>query len=229
MHPGHGMNARNRQHIGRQLALLVCCSAIFIGCDNGEQKEVGASAPDNVRRTFNRLRELHENKAYLEMEKWIEPGAANGVVDLLMAVDQLLAANEAAIETLRETCPRADINRFDLSELANCLGLFSRKIEVVNIRMGNNAATMNVQVADRLPLEQLVFVRYQDRWVYQPGRQLPELTPVIVRLADALNRLTEEMSGRALDREQVAELYRLHIGAKLKEVRELDKPSSSDE
>jgi hypothetical protein len=225
------MNPRNRWSISRWLIVAICCSTMFIACDN--DGEAGSATIFNTefaspRPTFFQLRKLHENKAYLAMDKYIEHASADAVVDLLMAVDQLLVANDAAIDTLRKACPKANLSRFDLSELANRLGLFSTNIQIINTQTDDQKALLVVQVADRLPLEQLEFARSKGRWIYQPGQQLPELTPIIIRMAKGLDRLTEEMTGRSLNRDQVADLYRLHIGSELKEIRELGKASAGE-
>jgi len=139
------------------------------------------------------------------------------VIDLLMVVDELLAANAGARQAIREACPQIDLAPFDMSALQNeYLDLFSRDVQVVRLDESDDQGTATVQLGSRLPLAHLHFQKQQGRWIYVPGETTPELVGRLREIARAWDRLTLVVSQRSHTPEEIMHEYRLRIQPKLR-------------
>jgi hypothetical protein len=179
-------------------------------------------SPVTVHQTFDCLRAWHAAGAYQAMRPYLDPSACEEVLDLLVALDGLLAANAGAQDAVRRACPQADAARLDLSYLEQYMGLFSRGTTFLREIQKDDRTTVITQIGDRLPLEELQFrrehVRGQPgRWVYVPGRSVPGLVQLLREMTRALDQITLVMSdARDVAPEKVMDEYRIRVVAKLR-------------
>ncbi len=206
--------------------LVLASSLIFlpVGCrreSNHEQAGSSGASSLSVAETFAELRVLHERRAYGGIRAYMPADQGEPVIDLLMAVDRLLAGNEAALAAIRKACPSFPVERFDLSPITDRLGLFSRNLRLIEVKENGTQATVTVQNGERLPLEYLEFVRQADRWLYQPGPPGPRIVPHLSQMTDALNRLARSVAERPMSREEIENEYLLNVRPLLRRIREL--------
>jgi hypothetical protein len=180
--------------------------------------------PMSLRQTYDRLREWYASRSYLAMWSYVDPARRDELMDLLMAMDELLSANAATLRSIQASCPGIDARAFDLSSVADHLGLFSRRIEVIEEQAGAQVGVLTVQVAGRLPLVPLEFRKEDGRWVYDPGTTLPEMTNIIRQMADAMNRVAFVVSMGPRTREEIGEEFRCRISPKLEQISALHPP-----
>jgi len=192
------------------------------GCERGAtSSEPPVSScvdePTSLHETFDCLREWYARGSYTAMRPYIDPTCRDDVIDLLIAVDELLAANAGALGAIREACPRIDLTLFDMSALQNeYLDLFSRDVRVIRLAESDGRGTVTVQIGPRLPLAHLRFQQRQGRWIYVPGETAPELVGRLRGIARAWDRLTLVVSARPHSAEEIMHEYRLRIQPKLK-------------
>ena len=177
------------------------------------------AAPAGLVETYEQLRGDHARGAYQSMRPYIDPQHREDVIDLLVAVDELLAANTGAQEAIRRACPTVAAERFDLSMVADNLELFSRDARLIRAEEQGDRGTVTVQIADRVPLVHLRFERRQGRWIYLPGQWDAPIIPTVREVAGALNRIAVVVSSGPRAPEDIESEYRFRIGPKLRQVR----------
>ena len=213
-------------HVVRMpIPLAAACILAWLslsGCERGDAASDQpvpscADGPATLRDTFDCLREWYALGSYTTMRAYIEPTRCDDVIDLLIVVDELLAANAGARQAIQEACPQINPALFDMSALQNeYLDLFSRDMEVVRLDESDGKGTVTVQVGNRLPLAHLRFQKRQGRWIYVPGETSPELVGRLREIARAWDRLTLVVSQRPHSPEEIMHEYRLRIQPKLK-------------
>ncbi len=112
------------------LAGLIAFAACFPGCDRSDPF-FSSDGPSqlSLRQTFDYLRQCRLAGDYSALRPHIDPGGRDGVVDLLVAVVELMLANTAALEAMKRSCPDVEVQPYDLSFFQNKLELLSRDVE----------------------------------------------------------------------------------------------------
>ncbi len=195
---------RTRFATGRLVGAWIAVAAAGpLGCrEPGDQApftETCPGPPKDVRQTFDCLRAWHERGSYAAMRPYLDPDTSEDLVDLLVAMDELTAANAGAQAAIRRTCPETDPARYDLSYLQQYLAFFSKDVEYVREKDKGNEAVVFVQIGGRMPLQELQFRRHREgrspsRWVYVPGGQVGQLAPLIRDVAGALSQIALVLS-----------------------------------
>ncbi len=214
------------------LAGTVSSTLLILACDRKAPGPCQASSvpqgpPLSLRQTYDRLRDWHAKHSYLAMLPHMDPDSRDEVIDLLMAMDELLAANAGAQLAISKACPGIEAERFDLAaQLADSLELFSTHIEFISDRRDGDRGTVTVQIAGRVPLTHINFRRRAGHWVYLPGPVGRDLIPITRAITGALNRIALVVSAGPRTREEIEAEYRLRIGRKLKRIGQLTAPGS---
>ena len=173
--------------------------------------------PKEIRETYDCLRAWHSRGAYGAMRPYLEPETAEGLIDLLVAMDDLMAANAGAQAAIHRACPGMDPSRYDLSYLDQYMTFFSKNVEYIRERDKGDRAEVIVQVGGRMPLEELEFRRYREGrgpswWVYVPGSDMAQITPLIREVAAALKQITIVLSAsKQATPEQVGDEFEIRI------------------
>jgi hypothetical protein len=197
--------------------LSLCCVLVPAGCNRQKVDPLAATAAKltSPRAVYDQLRQWHVAHSYQNMMPWISPAARDDVLEQLVAVDELMAANTSAQVAITQSCPDVDPRPFDMSAMTNFLGLFSRDSEFIDEKIEGDTATVTVQVAGRLPLTYLDFQRYEGRWVYLPGESVEDLAPGIRLLAKGLSRFATVVAAGACSPEKIASEFRYRVVPKL--------------
>ncbi len=190
------------------------------------QAPAAPAAPVTLLETFQHLRELHQDRSYGPMRQYLDGAAGRDTIDLLMAVDELLANDAGARYSLKAASPGVDLQPYDHSRIADHLGLFSRQVRVVKSAEREGRGALTLQIFDcsgsepvaRLPLETLAFERRQGRWMYLPDTQEPGVADLVREMARSLRDISRVASAGNLNSKQVAREYYLRLGPLLREM-----------
>jgi hypothetical protein len=181
--------------------------------------------PKSLRETFDFLREAHRRKSYLALRPYLDPAERDVTIDLLTAVDELLAANAAAQQAVARAAPLAPREQWDVSaKVLDTLELFSREVHVVGQREDPTGQTGEIWVliAGEPPPVTARFVRRNGHWVYSPGTGGAALVQAYRGLTRALERVARAVaSAGTLTPEQVEYEYRLRLEPQLRQMRTL--------
>jgi len=151
------------------------------------------------------------------MRRYIDPASRDDGMDLLIVVDELLAANAGARQAIQESCPQIDPAIFDMSAIQNeYLDLFSRNMEVIRVDERDGRGTVTVQIGHRMPLMSLSFQRQRGHWVYVPGETTPELVVRLREIARAWDQMTLVIVSRPHTADEIMHEYRLRIQPRLR-------------
>jgi hypothetical protein len=129
------------------------------------------------------------------------------VLELVLAVDQLIAAEDVLQEALRATIGEGSAERFrQRRQVANIIGPFSRDVEIISERSEAEQAEVMIQVAGRVPLERVDLVRPGSNWLIRTDDPIPGLAAALSELAAVTRRFASDvvrgrMKAEALERE----------------------------
>lgn len=210
--------ARSSLWLAAIVAALAIAACDRDGCSQWDASLPLEDAPLPLRETCDHLRELLARRAYLAMRPYIDPEHRDDVIDLLVAMDELLAANAAAQAAIRQACPEIDPRPFDMSAMVNQLELFSRDLQIVSLEEDGDRAWVVLLIADQVPYERAQFERRDGRWVYLPGPGARDLTSMTRAIAEALGRVAFVVSQGPHTPEQIQAEYRLRVGRRLQDV-----------
>jgi hypothetical protein len=172
--------------------------------------------PLSLSDTFHQLRACAATRSYRAMGPYIEPASRDEVIELLIAVDELLMANEAALQAAKRACPEMDVRAFDLSAMADDLDLFSRNVTYVACEELGDRGVVTASVSGRLPLDSIDFIHRGDYWMYDPGPSSPGMASTIREIARALNRIAFVLSKQSVTIDDVRAEYRLRVSPKIR-------------
>jgi hypothetical protein len=214
---------------GRACLLWVAILPLLSGftCQSGNSRPVMADSdlpsgpPKSLRETFDHLRDAYQRRAYLALRPYMDPAHRDQAIDMLLAVDNLLAANSAVLKVLECVSPQTPRARLDISGVITAnLEIFSKEVEVLSQHEDREAgrATLTIEIAGTPPPVDVHFRLREGHWVYVPGsaggaemiQALRELTKALERVARSL-----AVSGNASP-EQALKEYQLFVLPKLR-------------
>jgi len=168
--------------------------------------------------TVRQMSALRTARRYVELRRFIEPERASKVIEFLLAMDELLAANDVVREAVRERLGARPAVGWDLDVLKDRQGLFSPVIRVVDERVEGSDATVTVQVADRVPLETVRLRRLEGRWTYCPMSEVGELPRALRGLSRALRRVALAVKAGPITEEGIRAEFRVRVLPQLKNI-----------
>jgi hypothetical protein len=146
------------------------------------------------------------------MEGLVVEDRRDELIDALLGVDQLLAANRRLKELVQERIGAEAAPWWDLSSVENGLGPFSRDVEVVIVQVDESHASLTIQVAKRVPLMEVEFVRQPPGpWRYVPDPPIPGMAEQLRELARNLDSLAEQLTDSAMTPEQFERGFRRQV------------------
>ncbi|HUW81395.1 MAG TPA: hypothetical protein VMZ31_01210 [Phycisphaerae bacterium] len=204
-------------------ALLLIVMAL--GCEPKSQDrrpQQPAAPPDPVA-VLRDLRRCHHARQYRQMERLVVEGRRNELIDALMGVDQLLAANRRLKELVAERIGPEAAPWWDLSLIENGLGPFSRDVDVVAVQVDGPHASVTIQVAQRVPLLEMEFVREPPGpWRYVPDPPIPGMAEQLRELARNLDSLADQLKDSTTTPEQFERSFRRQVLPLLRSLGQMD-------
>ena len=203
--------------------LLAAGLAVVCGCEKDHSSPSAVSPTNNhakvekpaiavskntVKRSpLETVRFIHQcrtNGKYQDMLDLFEPEHRSAIMSLVLAVDELVAAEAQLQRKLRENVGEGTATHFGhRTQVANILGPLSRDVQVVSEEISGDTAKVSFQVASRLPLESVELKKQDDTWLVVMEKSIPELEVELRNLAGTIRRVADELGGRDYTAEQV--------------------------
>ncbi len=151
------------------------------GGDSG-RVDPAAQPADSPRAVMEALIALRARREYARMERWILTGQAAPVINFLLALDELMAANERLQLYIRREIGPALAQHVDQSALARHVEIFSPHVRLLDETRTGDAATVSFTVDGRLPAREARAVRLPNgEWRYDPGTGYSAALPAAFR------------------------------------------------
>ncbi len=216
------------------VGILLPLAPLGVCCDRPrstpDQPESGSSvrasrhAPsDSTLSPIDTVRRIHAYRLAGQIgriEPYLLPEQRSAVVELIQAVDRLAWAEKVLQAAVTRHLGRASAAMFDHSDVVNIIGVFSRDVEVVAGRVDGDQALVTIQVAGRVPLEEVNMILRAKRWVIQTDAPVPGVAGQLRDLAEVLidaarrvekDRLTAAELKRELEAHQAPIARRLAL------------------
>ncbi len=146
--------------------------------------------------TVRRLRADRRAGRTAALTAYLLPVQRSAVIELLLAVDRLVRANDVLVQAVRERLGSAAAHAVDRSAVADIVGVFSEHVTLVDERIEGDRAVVTYQVADRVPLQQVTLVRREGRWRVRVDEPIEGLPDALRDLADVLVDIAEDLARR---------------------------------
>lgn len=211
-----------RGRAGRLLMLLLMAGSA--SCDRTSRRaepEVSRSAPPLVasssdpshRQPIDVVRHAHDLRVarrWFELDEVIVPEQRASVSELVRATDALLNANDRLQHAIVNEHGHGVAIAFDRSNSGNVIGVFSVDVRMLGQRIDGDRALVTIQVADRVPVEQVELVLRDHRWLIRTDPPIDGVADEIERLAKVLHAAAarvehEHLSVSELERELQAQ------------------------
>lgn len=164
---------------------------------SGDAPAVAVEVSTTVRSPIETLRALHAARwsgRYSAMQELIVPEQRDAVVSLVLAVDQLIAAENNLQQTLRATIGEGSAQRYrQRTQVANIIGPLSRDVRWISEHLDGAHAVVMMQVADRIPLERVELTQSPTGWLVQTDKPIPGLAEALGELAAVTRRFAAEV------------------------------------
>ncbi|MCH8966262.1 MAG: hypothetical protein IID43_01160 [Planctomycetes bacterium] len=182
------------------LTFLIACERservpVSTGVDETGPSATETGAPESLSpiETVRYVHKLRLDGRLDQLESYVLEDQRTYVVELIHSVDRLIVANKVLQASVEKHLGPASAAAFDHSDTANILGVFSRDIEAIKEWVRGDEALVVIQVANRVPLEQVRLVRQNGRWVIQSDTPIPEVAAEVRKLADVLVRTARRL------------------------------------
>lgn len=214
------------RHTIAGLAVALAAASVWwgAGCDRLSDRprsagKVELPALETPMAVARALSTWHMERRYGLLEQFVQPDQRRVLEDTLMAFDRVLQANDRAQHRLIDMHNESVAGEFDLGNIADNMGLFSRNVNFRSERIDGDKAVVIVQVLDRVPLEQYRFVRRQDRWIYTPDAPISDMHTLINELAKGVEEFEYQLENRDLSIEQVRSEFRYRVWPRMRDIR----------
>jgi len=161
------------------------------------------SSPSSPAETIRLVNQLRRTKRLKELGAYVVPEHRPAVIELIQAVDQLCLDNSVLQDRIRASGAAASAILFDRSEVANIIGVFSADVNVIREEVHGDSAVVTVEVAGRVPLEDVRMTFADGRWMIRCDRPIPGLADELRNLGKALQRVGQAVQTRKLSVEEI--------------------------
>lgn len=188
-----------RMRTAAPIATMLMLAAALAGCDpGGAPRTAGAASAESPKSVVARLVAARGSRNYAALDALVLPGRASEIVEVLLAMDEFIAADAQLAEFLRDEYSPALAAAVSQSQLAGALDVFSRGVELLDEHIEENAATVAFTIDGALPAERAALRRVDGAWRYDPGPGYsPDLAKAFSRMARGLRSLHDDLrSGR---------------------------------
>jgi hypothetical protein len=140
------------------------------------------------------VRALHETRVqrrFNEIAPYLQPGEAQGHVNVLLALDQVYDANQSLQAVIVRRFGTAPARAYDLSGMADAYGPLSRTITVLREAVDGDSAVVMLQQGDAVPLYRCTLSLGPDGWIVELPSPESGLEDRLRRIAYGLDRVRE--------------------------------------
>lgn len=195
------------------IALVLGVAAAVPSCDRSNAPRAGSAVPTGGHQrdekaadasrlspidTVRRVREYRLAGRLGLIAEYLVPDQRQHVVELIHAVDRLLWANQVLQAAVTSHFGPASAHGFDRSQAGNAIGVFSQDVDILDERIDGETAGVGIQVAGRVPLDEVKLVRREGRWLIQTDPPIPGVADELRRLANMLADTARMLDRRAM-------------------------------
>ncbi|UCF32388.1 MAG: hypothetical protein JSV78_08625 [Phycisphaerales bacterium] len=137
--------------------------------------------------TAKRVHQLRLAGDFAVLERHLVPEQRSQNIELIQSVDQLVVACEVLEQAVRERFGNVMAEAFADPGIANIIGVFSSDVEMIAEEVEGDRAVVSVQVAGRLPLEQIELAPSPEGWQIRTDPPVEGVAAELRGLADAMN------------------------------------------
>lgn len=204
------------------LSLPVCLAS----CRSDRRPGADGSSPSNVGplsagETAERIRSLRHDGRYRELRNYIVPEHAAIVIDFLMAMDDVIAANESVQLAIRKNAPASQAKNWDLGAMRYLQGVFSDDVKVIDEKVEDPRAIVTIEVGGQLPLEHAEFRKIGERWLFCPDSDFAGFPESLRKLAISLRRVARAIDAGSRDDDAIQTEYHLRVSPQVQRVQAL--------
>lgn len=187
---------------------LACVAPLGGGCARPPTRDAAAVSVSTAgpRETLQALMKMRADRQYRALVAQVAPPHGADVVELLLAVDDFLGTNEQLCHWLREYVGLGVAQTVDQAYVADDLalyvgdglGVFSRRVELLDDAVDGDVAEVAYVPEGRLPARRARLVRVDGTWRLDPGPGYSAQLPTAFRdMAQGLGLVLRELeSGR---------------------------------
>jgi hypothetical protein len=186
--------------------LYLALGALVCGCDRPPSRApaAGPTPAPTARETIAQLIATRNKHQFDDMQALIMPANAQEVIDTLVAVDDLLGANQTLGAALRARGLSGLAQSVDQSYLADNLDIFSPYLELLDEVVTADTATVGFTSDGRLPVKRATLRRVAGTWRYDPGPGYdPRLPQAFHRIAVGLRQMADDVQSGRLSADQL--------------------------
>lgn len=193
-------------------ALVVCPTGCEQAANTPPVTQPAATASRSPRATLQEIRRLHAGRRYDEMRQWLTPTRASATIELLLAVDRFLGANDRLCEWIGAEVGTGLAQSVDQSYLADELGtilgnnlnVLAHDVELLDETEAGDTARVVYVVAGRVPAQVAILQRGDGHWQFDPGPVgAPSFAAGFIDMATALDTLRRELADGRVPKEEL--------------------------
>ncbi len=159
------------------------------------------ASPAEGRSPIDVVRRVHEYRLAGRVgliAQHLVPDQRPYVIELVQGVDRLLWGNQVLQAAVANHFGPASARGFDRSQAGNAIGVFSQDVDILDERIDGETAMVGIQVAGRVPLDEVKLLRREGRWLIQTDPPIPGVADELRRLAEVLVDTAHMLDKRAM-------------------------------
>ncbi len=213
-------HVQQRKYRSRLAAALLCVVLAVPGCGRSREQD----DPEAPTKIVTRLRDLHRQHSYRNMEPLVDPPRCRMLIDTLMAVDRLLLTASQLQQTAEQRLGPTAAVVCDISSLGDYLGPFSRKVQIISTRLQADTAFVAYQVGERVPIERAEVRHVSGQWRFMPDEPDPQLPDLLRHLTERMDALRTAAQAGTYSEQAFIEEYAAQVVTPLMaHLREVDR------
>ena len=170
-------------------------------CGHHRGDDAADASPAEGRLPIDVVRRVHEYRLAGRVgliAQHLVPDQRPYVIELVQGVDRLLWGNQVLQAAVTNHFGPASAKGFDRSQAGNAIGVFSQDVDILDERIDGETAVVGIQVAGRVPLDEVKLVRREGRWLIQTAPPIPGVADELRHLADVLVDTARMLDKRAM-------------------------------
>lgn len=213
-----------RDHTYGVAAVLLLTTLTSSGCRDPDAARAAANqaSPRDVIAAVNDVR---RSGRYQQLDNYLAPGQAGRHVPILLAIDQVLAANRALQKAGAERFGRAAMFGYDVELIGDYYGVLSMQVHAVRETVTGEEAVVMVQEGDHVPLQPVRLIRQDGGWRLMLEDPEPGLAERLNKLAGVLDDIRGQLDRKIQSVVDLRTAYRYRVWPIIEAIAEADESS----
>jgi hypothetical protein len=197
----------------RVLLVFVLVAALIVsaGCQPKQSIAHESEATNSLEAAWTRLRDSYAMRSYGSMRQHIVPEIQDRLIDLLIAVDELAAAESAVRRVVGDEALSPYEEYLGHAQVAQLTACFADRVEVLDSSQDRDRGVVRIAQAGQSSGLRCDFVRRRGRWLYVTEAPSREMISSIRELAFSLDRVAFVSIRKQLDADQLESEFRSRV------------------